>query len=52
MSDIEDKFNKELVEVCARSKTEIDYTPSRFLEMMSRDGGIVADKKVISRISQ
>lgn len=48
MSDIEDKINKELAEVCARSKTEVDYTPSRFLEMMSRDGGIVAAKKVIS----
>ena len=48
MTDLEKQFHKEMIDICSKSKKELKYNPSRFLQMVGEIGGVEAAKRVIS----
>jgi hypothetical protein len=46
--DLKTKFHKDMVNIYKRAKEEAHYNATRFLQMVSEDGGLNAAKKLIA----
>ena len=49
MNDREIKFNRSMEEIYFKAKEEIGYTPTRFMQLLSQQGGIKTAKQLISK---
>lgn len=49
MNILEKKFNEEMYDIYYTTKKEIKYNSTRFLQLVTTDGGIKAAKKLISK---
>jgi hypothetical protein len=47
MSDLEERFNEEMIGIYKRAKKECDYIPTRFLQMVIDQGGRKAAKELL-----
>ena len=46
---LEKQFEQEMVDIYMTAKKECGYNPTRFLQLVSRKGGLAAAKQVISK---
>ncbi len=49
MELLEKQFNAEMLNIYHTAKKELGYNASRFLQMLSREGGLKTAKKLISK---
>lgn len=49
MGQLENKFHSEMLNIYETSKKELKYNPTRFLQLVSKIGGIAAAKQLISK---
>ena len=49
MKELETKFEKELIKKCETAKSETDYNPVRFLQTLSKHGGVKTAKEIIRK---
>ncbi|MDF2943906.1 MAG: hypothetical protein K0S01_2764 [Herbinix sp.] len=49
MSTIENRFNEEMNNIYHIAKKELNYTASRFIQLVAKYGGVKAAKKLISK---
>lgn len=47
MSTLENKFHEEMINIYTTARKQIGYNPSRFLQLVSKEGGLQAAKKLI-----
>lgn len=47
--EIEKKFNKDMINIYREAKRELNYTASRFMQLISEIGGLRAAKQLISK---
>lgn len=48
MNDLEREFNKDMIDIYKTAKKDIGYNATRFLQLVSNKGGLVAAKQLIS----
>ena len=51
MNELERKFHQDMIEIYHLSKKECNYTPTRFLQLVSKIGGVDAAKQLIRKPS-
>ena len=49
MTDLEQKFTEDMVNIYKTAKKECGYVPTRFLQLVGSKGGLVAAKQLISK---
>lgn len=49
MSPLEVQFTQELIDKSEKAKKECKYNPTRFLQMLAKDGGVKTAKLLIAR---
>lgn len=49
MNDIEKKFNKDMINIYLEAKRELNYTATRFMQLISEIGGLKAAKQLIAK---
>lgn len=49
MNALENKFHEEMNNIYFAAKKELKYTATRFLQLVSKEGGVKAAKKLISK---
>lgn len=49
MSPLENKFHEEMNNIYFTAKKELKYNASRFVQLVSREGGLKAAKQLISK---
>lgn len=49
MSTLENKFNNDMKNIYFVAKKEIGYNASRFMQLVSQKGGVLAAKQLISK---
>lgn len=47
MDALEAKFHKAMLEIYVRAKKEVNYNPTRFIQLVSNRGGLAAAKQLI-----
>ncbi|MGV8998001.1 MAG: hypothetical protein ACOH12_13745 [Parvibaculaceae bacterium] len=50
MSDLEKRFTVAMHDIYKRADKEIGYRPTLFLQMLSKDGGLLTAKKLINAV--
>ena len=49
MKDLEKRFHQEMIDIYKSAKKECGYNATRFLQLVSAKGGLVAAKQLISK---
>lgn len=49
MNTLENKFNEDMNNIYFTAKKELRYNASRFIQLVSREGGVKAAKQLISK---
>ncbi len=49
MTTLEKRFEQDMIDIYTTAKKECGYNASRFLQMLSAKGGLVAAKQLISK---
>ena len=49
MNSLENKFHEEMNNIYLTAKKELRYNESRFIQLVSKEGGLKAAKKLISK---
>jgi hypothetical protein len=49
LKQLEKKFNEDMMKIYTTAKKELKYNASRFLQMISCDGGLQTAKKLIAK---
>lgn len=49
MNDIEKEFDKDMINIYREAKRELNYSASRFMQLITEKGGLIAAKQLISK---
>lgn len=49
MDSLENRFTQELTEKCEQAKNECKYSPTRFLQMVAKNGGVKTAKALLAK---
>lgn len=49
MESLEKRFNEDMKQIYQRAKKELNYNATRFMQLVSENGGIQAAKQLISK---
>jgi len=49
MNNLEHKFNEDMRQIYMRTKKEIKYNATRFIQLVSEKGGLLAAKQLIAK---
>jgi len=49
LNDIEKEFDKDMINIYREAKRELNYSASRFMQLITEKGGLIAAKQLISK---